>query len=103
MNDNSNDNLLGIVDKIESPQPAETKLFQLGRKDFRPKRTIPATLELAIAREAAARIEREDGYDRCAEHRLAGAYDGDEETRIALATIAILRERGMLIETGEAA
>jgi len=54
----------------------------------------PATPDDLLARKAVAEIEREDGFDRCAECRLHGAYDDDHEHRIALAAIRLAREAG---------
>lgn len=53
----------------------------------------PASPDDAIARQAVAEIEREDGFDRCADCRMHGAYDGDHEHRIAIAAIRLLREQ----------
>jgi hypothetical protein len=52
----------------------------------------PASPDDALARQAVAEIEREEGFDRCAECRLHGAYDGDAEHRIALAAIRLARQ-----------
>ncbi|WP_155262912.1 hypothetical protein [Sphingomonas segetis] len=53
----------------------------------------PASPEDAIARRAVAEIEREDGFDRCAQLRLHGSYDGDTEHRIAMKAIELFREQ----------
>jgi hypothetical protein len=51
---------------------------------------IPAaTPNDQLAREAAAAVEREDGWEACAVARLRGAYDGDTEHRIALKAIEL--------------
>ena len=51
----------------------------------------PASPEDAIARRAVAEIEREDGFDRCAQLRLHGSYDGDTEHRIAMKAIELFK------------
>lgn len=56
----------------------------------------PAEPEVLIARQAAARVETEDGWHHMAAHRLTGAFDGDAEQRIALAALDILRENDLL-------
>lgn len=56
----------------------------------------PAEPEVLIARQAAARVEAEDGWHEMAAHRLTGAFDGDAEQRIALAVLDILRENNLL-------
>jgi hypothetical protein len=53
----------------------------------------PASPDDAIARRAVAEIEREDGFDRCAQHRMHGSYDGDTEHRIAMKAIELFREQ----------
>ncbi len=60
----------------------------------------PASPDDALARKAAAEVEREEGFDRAAECRLHGAYDGDEMHRTALAAIRLLRERQAKGEDG---
>lgn len=84
------EDLLGL-DAIPMPQPIDTDIRM---PSLRPTReTSPAaTPEDAIARKAAAAIEREEGFDRCAENRLRGAYDGDSEHRIALKAIEIFKQ-----------
>jgi hypothetical protein len=54
--------------------------------------TPPASREDQLARLAAAEIEREDGFDGCAENRIRGAYDGDAEHRIALKAIELFKQ-----------
>ena len=64
----------------------------LNRSLTPPRPMEPAATPLdEIARMAAAAIEREDGFDGCAEHRIRGAYDGDTEHRIALKAIELFQ------------
>ena len=96
-------NIFGGEEQLPEVEHIDGNVAQLTRKAFRPRAVKPGTPDVLLAREAIARVERADGWDRCAEHRLAGAYDDDEETKVVLSALAILRERGMLVEPGDAA
>jgi hypothetical protein len=97
---NPRENLLGIEAEIERPQPVDTPVHRLTRKDLRssgPIRPIrPASPAVLVGRLAVSRVEAADGWHELAAHRLAGAFDDDMDTRIALATIAVLQEQGLL-------
>jgi hypothetical protein len=82
--------LLGL-DPIPHPQPIDVDLRMPARRIKGPVKPA-ASPEDQIAREAAAKIEREDGFDGCAEARLLGAYDGDAEHRIALKAIELFHQ-----------
>jgi hypothetical protein len=82
------------LDPIPIPPPidADIRLPHITREERRQPTTPAATPEDQIAREAVAAIEREEGFDGCALHRLRGAYDGDPEHRIALKAIELFRQ-----------
>jgi hypothetical protein len=52
----------------------------------------PASDDDALAREAVARVEEEE-WPESAKHRRHGAYDGDDEHKIALMAIRLMREQ----------
>jgi len=87
-----NDAIIGL-DPLPFPaEPISQHPAQTSKRELRGGKPADGDLDTLIARQAAAEIEREEGYDRCAIARLAGAYDGDAEHRIALAAIRRLRD-----------
>jgi hypothetical protein len=78
---------------LQMPQPIDVAVRLPTRDKSANQAVTPAASpEDQIARQAAAEIEREEGFPGCADHRLRGAYDGDTEHRIALKAIELFKQ-----------